>query len=53
MPLIPELGRQRQRQVELCEFKASLIKEFQATQRNPVFKTRPNLNKQTEKSQQL
>ncbi|MGE9501762.1 hypothetical protein ACQP3D_25510, partial [Escherichia coli] len=42
MPLIPALGRQRQ--VNLCEFEASLLSRvsarigFKATQRNPVLK---------------
>ena len=39
MPLIPALGRQRQ--VDLCEFEASLVykgrsRAVRATQRNPV-----------------
>ena len=39
MPLIPTLGRQRQ--MDLCEFKASLVyrvsfRTARATQRNPV-----------------
>ena len=41
MPLIPALGRQRQ--ADLCEFKASLVysvssRTARATQRNPVSK---------------
>ena len=55
MPLIPALGRQRQ--VDLCEFEASLVyrvssRTARATQRNPVSKTKTNqptnkTNKQT------
>jgi hypothetical protein len=50
MPLIPVLGRQRQ--TDLCEFKASLIYRLssriaRATQRNPVSnKTKQNKTKQ-------
>jgi hypothetical protein len=37
--LIPALGRQRQRQVDLCELEASLVyraSSARATQRNPI-----------------
>ena len=50
-PLIPALGRQRQ--VDLCEFEASLVSRAsarigsKATQRNPVSKKQTN--KQTNK----
>jgi hypothetical protein len=42
MPLTPALGRQRQ--VDLCEFKVSLVKRVsfrraRVTQKNPVSKT--------------
>ena len=47
MPLIPALGRQRQ--VHLCEFKASLVygassRKAKATQRNPVLKDKTKMN---------
>ena len=40
MPLIPALRRQKQRQMDLCEFEASLVyrvssRKARATQRNP------------------
>jgi hypothetical protein len=52
MPLIPALGRQRQRQA-ISEFEASLVykvssRTARATQRNPVLKNN-NKNKQTNK----
>ena len=38
-PLIPALGRQRQRQVDICEFEVSLVyKASSRTQRNLVSK---------------
>ena len=50
MTLIPALGRWRQRQVDLCEFKASLVyrvssKTVRATQRNPVSENKTNKQK--------
>jgi hypothetical protein len=47
MPLIPALGRQRQ--VDHCEFKASLVyrmssKIARVTQRNPVLKNKTKQN---------
>jgi hypothetical protein len=55
MPLIPALGRQRQR---ISEFKASLVyrvspRTAKATQRNPILKnqkTNKPINKQTNKN---
>jgi hypothetical protein len=49
MPLMPTLGRQRQ--VELCEFKASLVyrvssRTAKATQRNPFLKNKTKQQKQ-------
>jgi hypothetical protein len=43
MLLIPALRRQRQKQVDLCEFETSLVyrgssRTAKATQRNPVLK---------------
>ena len=51
MPLVSALGRQRQ--VDLCEFKASLVyrlssRTTRVTQKNPVLKNK-NPNKQTNK----
>jgi hypothetical protein len=48
MPLIPALGRQRQ--ADLCEFKASLVytvssRSTRATQRNPVSNKNKSSNK--------
>ena len=48
--MIPALGRQRQ--VDLCEFKASLVyrgssRTAKATQRNPVWKNYTEPNKPT------
>ena len=49
--MIPALGRQRQ--VDLCEFKISLVYRVSSrtvrtvTQRNPVSKTNKQTNKQT------
>ena len=50
MPLIPAVRRQRQ--VDVCEFEASLVyrvssRTARATERNPVLKkkTKPNQNK--------
>ena len=53
MTLILALGRQRQ--VDLYKFEASLIyrvssRTARATQRNPVFKTNKQTNKQTEQN---
>ena len=50
--MIPALGRQRQ--VDLCEFKASRVyrvspRTGRATQRNPVWEENKNKNKQTNK----
>ena len=64
MPLSPALGRQRQ--LDLCEFKASLVYRVSSrivravTQRNPVLrnqtipnpKTKTNTNKQANKQSQ-
>ena len=53
MPLIPALGRKRQ--VNLCEFSASLVYKSSSrtvsavTQRNPVLKKQNNNKKQTNK----
>ena len=53
MPLIPALGRQRQ--VDLCEFKASLVYRASSrtaravTQRNPVSKNKRKKKKRKEK----
>ena len=51
MPLIPALGRQRQ--VELCEFEASLVYRVssriaRATQRNPVLRKKKKEKKKEE-----
>jgi hypothetical protein len=45
MPLIPALGRKRQRQADLCEFKANLVyrvssRTAKAAQRDPASKTK-------------
>ena len=53
MHLISALGRQRQ--VDLCEFKSSLVYKAssriaRATQRNPVSKINKQTNKHTHKS---
>ena len=52
MPLTPAL--ERQRQVDLCEFKLSLVYRVsfrtgsKATQRNPVLKNQSKIRKETE-----
>jgi hypothetical protein len=51
MPLIPALGRQRQR---ISEFEASLVyrvssRTARATQRNPIWKNKKTKNKKTNK----
>ena len=52
IPLIPALGRQRQ--VDLCEFKASLVyrvvsRTARAKQRNPVSKNQKKKKKEKKK----
>jgi hypothetical protein len=52
VPLIP--AHRRQRQVDLCEFKANLVyrasfRTARATQRNPVWETNKQTNHQKQK----
>ena len=53
-PLIPALGRQRQRQGDPCEFQDSLVyrmsfKTARATQRDPVSKNKQTKDKKRER----